>query len=227
VTTRPQNHRDAQAADDGDGQRLQHLRAGAQGEGQRQHSADRGNGRHDDGPQPSLGRAQHSFSRGGALGAELLVGVEQQNAILGHNADDHNEAMNEATLNVVPVTSSARITPEMESTEELRMAMGAGKLRNSASSTPKTSASASSSTRRRSVEGLLLFLVSAAVLDAHRCGQMQAFDGLADSGHGAAQVGPFQAAGNHHQPLQVFAPDLVLRRQLLDRGQRTQGCRVA
>ena len=58
--------------------------------------------------------------------------------------------MNEATLNVVCVTSSARITPEMDSTDEVRMAIGAGKLRNSVSSTPKTSASASISTRSRS-----------------------------------------------------------------------------
>ena len=57
--------------------------------------------------------------------------------------------MNEATLKVVRVTSRARMTPEMESTDEVRMAMGAGKLRNSVSSTPKTSAKASS-TRSKS-----------------------------------------------------------------------------
>ena len=58
--------------------------------------------------------------------------------------------MNEATLKVVCVTIRARITPEMDSTEEVRMAIGAGKLRNSVSSTPKTSASATSSTISKS-----------------------------------------------------------------------------
>ena len=42
------------------------------------------------------------------------------------------------------VVTEARMTPEMESTEDVRMAMGAGKLRNSVSSTPKTSASIAS-----------------------------------------------------------------------------------
>ena len=51
--------------------------------------------------------------------------------------------MNDATLNVVCVTSSANMTPEIDKTEEVRIAIGAGKLRNSASSTPNTSASAS------------------------------------------------------------------------------------
>ena len=58
--------------------------------------------------------------------------------------------MNDATLKSVPVISSAKTTPEMESTDEVRIAIGAAKLRNSASSTPKTSASASSSTRSSS-----------------------------------------------------------------------------
>ncbi len=55
-----------------------------------------------------------------------------------------------ATLKSVCVTSSASTTPEMDSTELVRIAMGAEKLRNSASSTPKTSASARISTRSRS-----------------------------------------------------------------------------
>ena len=58
--------------------------------------------------------------------------------------------MNEATLNVIPVMSSARITPEIDKTDDVKMAIGAGKLRNSVSSTPKTSANASKSTCRRS-----------------------------------------------------------------------------
>ena len=111
------------------------------------------------------------------------------------------------------VTSSARITPEIESTDEVRMAIGAGKLRNSASSTPKTSASASTSTCSRSLEGLLLLLVGAAVFDAHRWRQMQAGNGLLHLLHGATEVGAFQVGRDHDQLLQIFAQDFVLRRQ--------------
>jgi len=61
------------------------------------------------------------------------------------------------------------------------------------------------------VKGFLLLFVGAAVFDAHRGGQMEAFDGLANTCHGAAQVRAFEAAGDHDQPLQVFAANLILR----------------
>ena len=61
-------------------------------EGQRQHPADGGQSGHDDGAQAALRRVQHGLARRSALGAEALVGVEQQNAVFGHDADDHDES---------------------------------------------------------------------------------------------------------------------------------------
>ncbi len=58
--------------------------------------------------------------------------------------------MKDEMLNVVPVTSSARNTPEVESSAEARMATGAAKVRNSNSSTVNTSTTASTSTNTRS-----------------------------------------------------------------------------
>ena len=58
--------------------------------------------------------------------------------------------MNDEILNVVPVTSSARNTPEVESSAEARIATGAAKLPNSNSSTVNTSTTASASTTSRS-----------------------------------------------------------------------------
>ena len=50
-----------------------------------------------------------------------------------------------ATLNVVPVSSSAPTTPpKWKARMKMRMAVGAAKLRNSVSRTPKTNMSASS-----------------------------------------------------------------------------------
>ena len=86
-----ENHGDGEAADDSDGQRLQHLRAGAESEGQRQHPADGGQSGHDDGAQAALRRVQHGLACRSSLGAKALVGVEQQNAIFGHDADHHDE----------------------------------------------------------------------------------------------------------------------------------------
>ena len=87
-----EHHGDGEAADDGDGQRLQHLRACAERKGQRQHAADGGQCGHDDGAQAALRGMQHGFACRRSLGAESLVGVEQQNAVLGHDADDHDES---------------------------------------------------------------------------------------------------------------------------------------
>ena len=58
--------------------------------------------------------------------------------------------MNEATLNVVRVTRSARKPPNVERRAEARMATGAEKVRNSKSSTTNNSTSASRKTVRRS-----------------------------------------------------------------------------
>ena len=77
------------------------------------------------------------------------------------------------------------------------------------------------------VEGFLLLLVGAAVLHAHGGGQMQAGDGLLDPGHCLSEVRALEAAGDNDELLQVFAADLVLRRQLLDVGQRAEGRGVA
>ena len=41
-----------------------------------------------------------------------------------------------------------------------------------------------------------------------------------------AEVGAFEPCRNHHQALQVFATDLVLRRQLRDGGHGAQRCRM-
>ena len=51
---------------------------------------------------------------------------------------------------MVPVISSATNTPEVESSAEARIAVGAEKVRNSISSTVNTSTTASTSTTTRS-----------------------------------------------------------------------------
>ncbi len=58
--------------------------------------------------------------------------------------------MKEEMLNVVPVISSAKNTPDVDSSADARIAVGAAKVRNSNSSTVNTSTTASASTSSRS-----------------------------------------------------------------------------
>ena len=154
---------------------------------------------HHDRPQPPLCRVQHCLARRRALGAIVLVRIQQQDAVLGHDADDHDEAHERRHVEVVRVISSAKITPEMESTDEVRIAIGAAKLRNSASSTPKTSASASSSTRSSSWNDFCCSSIGAAVFHAHRRRQLQLLDSLLHLLDGGAQVGSFQPPGDDNK----------------------------
>lgn len=59
--------------------------------------------------------------------------------------------MNDEMLNVVFVTSSARNTPDVDSSADATIAVGAAKLRNSNSSTVNTRITASTSTSDRSL----------------------------------------------------------------------------
>ena len=92
-----EHDRNRETTDDRDRQRLQHLRARTQGQRQRKHSTNGGDGRHQDGPPAPLGCVQHGLASVHSAGTQLLVRVEQQNAVLGHDPDDHDEA-HEAAL---------------------------------------------------------------------------------------------------------------------------------
>ncbi len=60
--------------------------------------------------------------------------------------------------------------------------------------------------------------------DAGRCRPSTV---LAHLCHCCAEVGAFEPTGHDDQTLQVFATDFVLRRKLLDGGQRAKRRRVA
>ena len=54
-----------------------------------------------------------------------------------------------------------------------------------------------------------------------------AVDGGCDLRHGGAEVGAFEAAGDGDELLQIFAEDLILRRELRDLGERAERGGVA
>ena len=118
--------------------------------------------------------------------------------------------MNEETLKVVRVISSARNTPEVESTAEERIASGAENDRNSNSSTRKISTSASNSTTTRSWNDFCCSLIGAAILHANRGRHFQVVHRFLHRRHAGAQVQTFQARRDFHVALQIVAQDFRL-----------------
>ena len=74
------------------------------------------------------------------------------------------------------------MTPEMESTEEAENGDGCGEVAEFSEQHAEDQRQREQQHLQQIVEGLLLFLVGATVLDAHRRGQMQACDSLLDLG---------------------------------------------
>src|SRR5258706_4381276 len=79
-------------ADDGNGERLEHCGTGANPEGKREHSGNGREGGHGDRAQAAAASLDHGFFSGVTETAEAMFSVEKQNAVLGHNADDHDHA---------------------------------------------------------------------------------------------------------------------------------------
>ena len=125
--------------------------------------------------------------------------------------------MNDETLNVVRVISSAKNTPEVESTADDRIATGA-------ENGPELEEQHEEDQHQRQqqhddeiAERFLLLLVGAAVLHANRRRQLQIVDRLLHGRHARPQVDAFQPRRHFDVALQVLAQDFGLAGQLVDR----------
>src|SRR5712672_536281 len=87
-----EHHGTENAADDGDGERLEHGRTGTDAESQRKHSGNRGESGHGNGTQAATAGLNHGVFTGVAKTAKTLLGIEEQDAVLGDDANDHNHA---------------------------------------------------------------------------------------------------------------------------------------
>ena len=87
-----EKHGDEQASNDGDGQRLEHLRSGAKRKGEREHAGDGRKRSHQNGTKPAASGLQYRFFGGKSFGAEAALGIKKKNPVLGDDADDHDEA---------------------------------------------------------------------------------------------------------------------------------------
>src|SRR3954464_10370978 len=86
-----QHHRDENAADHRNRQRLQHLRSLPDAERQRQHASGRRHGGHHDRAQASSAGVYDRLLDRHPLRYGLVVRVEQQDAVFGDDADDHDQ----------------------------------------------------------------------------------------------------------------------------------------
>jgi len=172
-----EQHGHGESADDGDGQRLQHLRAGAEREGQRQHFRRLRRSRSSTMAAAAVvPHASWNPSRSRPRARNFFVRIQQQNAVFGHDAITMIRPMNEATLNVVRVISRARITPDMESTERGKNGDGRGEVAELGEQHAEDQRQRQQQHSQQVMEGLLLLFVGASVFDAHRRGTMQPGD---------------------------------------------------
>ena len=138
--------------------------------------------------------------------------------------------MKEEMLNVVPVISSARKTPDVESSADERIASGAPKLPNSKSSTDEHQHHRQYQYHAQIAKRLLLLFVTAAVHDANAGRNVQIGQGFLHRRDARAQIHTFQPRRHCEHALQIFAQNFGLARKLLNRRERTQawpGCRLA
>ena len=198
------------------------MRAGAQGERQRKHAGHGGQRGHHNGTQPALAGAHHAFLRRNALRAELLVGVEQQDAILGDNADHHDEAHEGRE---VEGSSGDHQGQEHAAGREQRGGQhgdGGGEIAEFEKQNDEDQHDGEQQDKGQVLERLLLFLILAAVLDADAGRHIGLGDGLLHLGHAVAEIHAFEAGGDGDIALQVFAPDFGLTGDLDQLRQRAE-----
>ena len=130
--------------------------------------------------------------------------------------------MKDEMLNVVPVISSARKTPEVESSAEARIAAGAANVPNSNSSTVNTRTTASPSTSARSRNDFCCSCVGAAVDHANRRRNFHVGHDLLHHFHPLAQAHALESPGDRDVALQILAEDFGLPRFVCKFGQRSE-----
>src|SRR5258708_16749995 len=87
-----EHHGAKDATDNGDGKRLEHGGTSTDTESQGQHARDGGQRSHGNGAQAAAAGLDHGVFPTVAEGAKALVRIEEQDTVLGDDADDHDHA---------------------------------------------------------------------------------------------------------------------------------------
>src|SRR5207253_5426729 len=86
-----EDHGAQNAANNSDGERLEHLGALPDRKSQREHAGDGGESGHGNGAKTAAASLNHGVFRGKAEVAEAVLGVQKENAVFCHDADDHDQ----------------------------------------------------------------------------------------------------------------------------------------
>src|SRR5437762_13026064 len=86
------DHGAQNAANNSDGERLEHLGALSDRKSQREHAGDGGESGHGNGTKTAAASLNHGVSRGKTESAEAVLGVQKENDVFCHDADDHDHA---------------------------------------------------------------------------------------------------------------------------------------
>src|SRR5579875_3104042 len=217
-----EDHGDEQSADDGNGERLKHLRAGADGQRERKHSGDGGDGGHGDGAKTAAAGLENSFFAGEAGIAEFFVGVEKQDAVFGDDADDHDEAHERGKIES---DSGGEQSDENAGGGKHRgdeNGNGRGEIVKFKKENEKDENNGESKDEGEVVEGLLLGFVEAAVLDADGGRQIEFGERGFNVGDAVAHVEALEAGGDGDVALFVVLKDFGLAGEVGDGGKRAE-----
>ncbi len=168
----------------------------------------------------------HGFARGhDARRRGALVGVEEQDAVFGDDADDHDEAHEAGDVEGGSGDEQGQDDAGDGEDGAGEDGDGGGEVAELREQDAEDEHEGEEEDAEEFVEGLLLLLVGAAVLDADGGGRCRPSTVALDLGDGGAEVGAFEAAGDDDELLEIFAEDLVLRRQLGDLWRASRGWR--
>ena len=188
-----ESHGDEEASDDGDGEGLEHLGAGTEGEGEWKHAADGSDGGHDDGTETTLGGVKHGLPGGVVVGidggdeagggevgdafgfgfvTEFLVGVEEEDAVFGDDADDHDEAHEAGDVEVGLGDEQGQNDAGNGEDGAGEDGDGSGEVAELGEEDAEDQGQGEDEDTGEIVEGFLLLLVGTAVFDADGGGQV-------------------------------------------------------
>src|SRR5260370_23074621 len=205
-----EHHGAKDAADHSDGQRLQHGGTSPDAESQRKHASDGGQRRHGDGAQAAAAGLDHGFFRGEAEVAEAMLGVQEENAVLGHDADDHDHAHAGSDIEGSLGDQQRQKSAEAGEQSGGQNCGGRGESTKFEKQDSEEEQQGKKQNHQQIAGGFLFFSIEAAIFDTNGRGQMQSLYRFLYGGDAGAKVHAFEAPGDLNKALQILAADFRL-----------------
>ncbi len=185
------------------------MGTGSPTESQRNHAGHGGQRGHHDGAQAALAGVDHGLFGVEAFAAELLIGVEQENAVLGDDADHHDEAHERGDIERGAGDEQREEDAGDGEQRRREHGDGRGEAAEFEEEHHEDKDDGEGEDDNQILERLLLLFVLAAII-TRMGGDVQIGHGLLDAVHAFAKGDVFEAGGDGDVALQVFAADFGL-----------------